>query len=465
MTDPTQQLKSPWPWWLSSPGGGLRYKTYARAYALATALRLTLPDAMQASWLAPVSLHWLGVLLLLANGCLAGWIACAVGALLPILLLQDQLTQSGYLLACALAACACFVGDRKGDRLDAALPVAVRFVTLAVYGLAALHKLNRDFFDPAFSCANGGLRVLARSAEWIPSAVHDLAAAPGWPLLFVTVEMGLVLLLLVRPAIGVTAACAVHVPLTMIFAPGFAFTMMSGWVCFFRQSELRALARTLRRRAPTILLGGANPAVGGRLLLFPGRWQSDPDWCIKEALLWLVLAWLLETVTTRWRGGLFVGRGVWLEGGPRGIAATVVTLFVLNGLTPYLGLQFHRTGAMLSNLRIDAGCHNSLLFPESLRGHDPYVRVEHIEFAAGRAEPNVSALVGARLWSPEALYRARQRWCARHPEALPVLLRFHDEELEVGNLCVEWPLDRPWLGGMRRFQSNLTRACPQRCVH
>ena len=91
------------------------------------------------------------------------------------------------------------------------------------------------------------------------------------------------------PAIGVTAACAVHVPLTMIFAPGFAFTMMSGWVCFFRQSELRALARTLRRRAPTILLGGAIPAVGGRLLLFPGRWQSDPDWCIKEALLWLVL--------------------------------------------------------------------------------------------------------------------------------------------------------------------------------
>ena len=44
-------------------------------------------------------------------------------------------------------------------------------------------------------------------------------------------------------------------------------------------------------------------------------------------------------------------------------------------LTPYVGIQFQHTAAMLSNLRVDNGCHNSLLFPSSWIGQDTYLRI------------------------------------------------------------------------------------------
>jgi hypothetical protein len=451
--------------WLGAPSSGLRYRSYARGYAIACALRLTLPDAMQSSWLWTSLLHWLGVVLLLANGCMAGWAACAVATLLPIVLLQDQLTQSGYLFACALAAVV--IGARTKDRnakLDDALPHAVRLLTVLVYAMAALHKLNRDFFDVTVSCANVGLGVLATGAEtWLSPSVAGSFASPWWPRAFILAEMGIAALLLARPAIGVTVACAFHVPLTIIFAPGFAFTMMSGWLCFFDADELRALVRLARRRWWAIALVGGVPALLSRTLLFPGRWETDPDWCIKEVLLWMALAWMLEAVTARHRDGALVGRRAWHHAlspwAPRVIAA----LFVVNALTPYAGLQFHHTGAMLSNLRIDAGCSNSLLFPPP---PDPYVRVDAIHFAEGRAVSGVAERITARLWGPEAIDGARAHWCSLHPEPLRVVGSYRGVPFDEADIC---HATAPWspmgLRGMRRFQTNLTRACPQRCIH
>jgi hypothetical protein len=386
-----------------------------------------------------------------------------VGALVPLLFLEDQLTQSTILLAFAVAALLAYAGRTEGreQRMARGLPRAVRWITLSVYALAAVHKLNRDFFDPAVSCANGGLRLLA----------GDAAPLLGWsgvPVAYVAIELGLALVLLWRPAIGVAFAAWMHLPLTIIFAPSFAFTMMSGWLSFLREDELRALWVTLRRRWWVVLIGGGVPAALSRAAFFPGRWQTDPDWCIKEVLLWLVAAWLLEAVTSRWRGGLFRGRGPWNEAAPASLrVALLACAFVLHGLTPYLGVQFHHTGAMLSNLRIDRGCHNSLLFPEALRASDPYVRIDEVAFAPHRAGPAIRAAALARLWSLDALWRERARWCAVHREPLPLAGSYRGEPFEAADFCADdgWSLPRPWLTGMRRFQVNLSRDCPQACVH
>jgi hypothetical protein len=142
----------------------------------------------------------------------------------------------------------------------------------------------------------------------------------------------------------------------------------------------------------------------------------------------------------------------------------VVGAFVANGLTPYFGAQFHHTAAMLSNLRIDEGCHNSLLFPEAL-ATDPYVRLDALEVAPHRADEQTLAAITERLWDVRALYLARQSWCRVHTEPLPARGTYRGRPFATDDICAEWPLPSPALAGFRRFQINLKRACPIRCLH
>jgi hypothetical protein len=470
--DAVPDLRRTPPWWLARPSDGLVFSVYARAYGVATLLRLTLPDAMQWSWL-PVSILWgAGAIVLLANGSLLGWLLCATGALSAIVALQDQLTQSAYLLACAIAAMAWIAGPShdRDARVERGLPATVRVLTVLVYLLAGFHKLNADFLDPAVSCANGGLRALASHGQQGSLLPDAWLTHPAWPRIFLALELGLPALALWRPGYAVVAMAAFHLPLTIIFAPGFAFTMMSGWICLLGEARLRALGRTLRSRWTIVVMAGLVPAAVSAVLFFPGRWRTDPDWRLKEVLLWCVFVALAWTAASQ--RASFGGRDVWKASNRRRAGALPITallagLFVLHGLTPYLGLGFHRTGAMLSNLRIDDGCDNHLIMPPSLRLSDPYVRVEDIHFAPGRAAPGFEDEVKGRLWSSTALWRARDHWCSKHAEPLPVTLIHHGARRVIADFCAPagWPWPRPWLPGMRRFQVNLTTSCPQACVH
>jgi hypothetical protein len=452
---------------------------YARAYGLASLARLSLPDAMQTSWLPVALLHLLGAMMLLFNGCMAGWLLCLVATGSGILWLGDQLTQSAYLFFCALAALACSMAARRGRPgfLRDGLPLAVRVISIAVYACAAVHKLNRGFVDPTVSCANGGLQLLIRRgrlAEYGDTIGAALAFdSAAWPILYIGIELGVVVLLLCRPAWGVLWAAAMHLPLTIIFAPSFALVMASGWVCFFSEAEHQALAVSLRRRWLAISLFAGTGWVASQLLFFSGRWDTDPDWRIKEALVWLLLAWLVVALfRPRDSHGqsLFSGRGVWREPTPlpeRWWAAVMGVLVVFNGITPYLGLQLHRTGAMLSNLRIDTGCQNSLLFPDALRVSDPYVRIDTIRFAAGRATSTSAAYITSRLWSVAGLHRARTRWCGKHPEPIALGGSHAGQSFAIDHFCAPegWPWGEVRLQHMRRFQRNLRRKCAQRCIH
>ncbi|HHH28607.1 MAG TPA: hypothetical protein ENK57_09715 [Polyangiaceae bacterium] len=456
------------PWWVARPSDDRLFIVYARAYAVATILRLTLPDAMQTSWLPATVTQSVGALVLAATGGLLGWVLCASGGLGAIAFLEDQLTQSAYLLACALAAIGCFLGPAsgRGDRMGRGLPQTVRVLTVLVYLLAGFHKLNADFLNPAVSCANAGLRALATHGQRSPLLPEMVLSWPHWPKLFLAAELGLPWLVLWRPRPAVVALAAFHLPLTIIFAPSFAITMMTGWICLLGERGITAVASTLRKKWPTIVGVGLIPAIASTWTFFPARTASDPDWRVKEALLWCVFVAL---VAAWWQHrDVFADRDPWRGPNPaRSVTGIFALAFCLHGLTPYLGLGFHRTGAMLSNLRIDRGCENHLLIPASIRLADPYIVIEEIRFAPERAVPGFEEDVETRLWSMAALWRARAHWCAKHPEPLPIAATHGGRRYDIANLCAPdgWPWSEPLLPHHRRFQVNLTARCPEACIH
>ena len=464
---------SPWPRLaivFGRPSLSPRYLLYCRLFAFAMATHLVLPDALQDDWLVPDAAAWLGALLLFADGCIAGWVLCAAGLAAPLLLLGDQLTQSVYLLGCSLAAIACWLGGAAGRdlRLSRTLPLAVRCQTLLVYSLSALHKLNRDFLDPEVSCASIGARTLG--GNWGFDFLASSSLGPVWPVLYLVAEGAVVLLLVVRPAFGIVLALAMHVPLTIVFAPAFAIMMLSGMSAFLTEADVAHLASTMRRRPVAILGLGALLGGGSFVLYLRHHSVVYPFWSFKEALLWLGIVWMLAAILTRRTAPVPVLErfGAWREPATRPhrtIVVVLVAMAVANGLTPYLGLQFHHTGAMLSNLRVDRGCWNSLLFPESLRVVDPYVRIDRVR--AGGGQRAFEEGLRSRLWSPLSLAELREASCPSMPRPVLVEGRYRGRRFSIRDLCADEPLPfgRALLPRYRAFQSNLDRTCPQACIH
>lgn len=436
-----------------------RYRFFARAWALSALAHLTLPDALQWSWLVPDLFLGAGALGLAvrpqmppAAWGIACWSAAVVGLAWPLLLEGDQLTQSGYMLAGALAAIAC---GRPDD--DRALALAIRVLTTLVYGAAFFHKINADFFDPAVSCATGGMHVLA--ANWsLPLAPAALDSV--WPALFLGTEGLLVALFIARPRWAIALALVMHIPLTIIFAPSFGWVMASGWVCFLREAELQRIAHVWRRRWRAILALGLTLGFASAALYFRDHWVPYPLWQIKELGLWV----LLVAYGFSLRGG--ADRGAWSEAGPRGpraVAWALCALFCFNALTPYLGIQFHHAGAMLSNLRVDRGCWNHLLIPEAIRVREPYVRVDDVDIGGAIAGPGeLTEHLRVRLWHPADLRAATQRYCDAGAGPLRLGGRFGEIAWTTRDACVALPIPSQRAG---LFQTNLERECPQRCLH
>ena len=445
-----------------------RYIVYCRAYAVASAIHLTLPDALDdPRWWPANAAYWLGALLVAARGNAAGWMLCAIGLVVPLLLYEDQLTQSVYLLACALGALACFPGraSSRAERLSLGLPAIVRVLTVGTYALAAFHKLNRDFLDPGVSCANAGVAVLADN--WAVDALASPALAPIWPHVFLLAEAAVVVLLVVRPAWGMLVALLMHIPLTIVFAPSFAFVMISGWTCLLTERDLAHLAETLRAKLRAIVGIGLALGVASFVLYLQRHWVVYAFWSIKEAILWVGLVWLCFAIARR-ETGVLTWWSAWNERPPpasRRATAIAAALFVAHGLLPYTGLKLHHAGAMLSNLRIDRGCWNHLIVPESIRAVEPYVRIDEAEpgQVAGRDELRAQILGG--LYGLAQLRHASRSWCAQGAGPLRVAGTYEGRAFRAADLCSEWPLPEPALPGLRRYQANLARDCPQHCIH
>lgn len=399
-------------------------------------MHLTLPDFEQDGWLIPALIEAAGALWLLVRPSRMGFAICAVGTLWPLLFGRDVLTQSALLTIWAL------IGATGGDRrLD-----AIRVTTAATYAFAALHKLNTAFFDPATSC---GHHAWAQIAERYP--LPDLGAMPWMPYFIVAIEVALAVGIWRRAPWVWPLGIAFHVPLTVTLAPAFGAVMIAGWAS---ATSARQWVRWRRSWGPSLLIGAV--IAGGLEAVFAAR--IEPVNVIK-----VMAAGALLVASLR----------AWQRPGQRrpigAFAWVCLGLWSFNCLTPYLGVQYQHSAAMLSNLRIDAGCHNSLVIPESVRLVEPYIRIDEAQFADGIRAARVARLKGT-LWNLPALATMHRNWCI--PENRPIRLGgvWRGESFVIKDLCDDgWQAEIPgaegaWLG-CQRFQKNLIRACPAACVH
>ncbi|MEM9864150.1 MAG: hypothetical protein AAF938_21300 [Myxococcota bacterium] len=452
------------------------YRVWTLGWSLAIAAHLALPDARQDGWLIPnIALGGATLLLVVRRRHealdRALWLVACGGLVAPLLFFADALSQSVYLAFGAASA--------------ALLPSAthlqsVRGLTAAMYGAAFFHKLNADFLNGAVSCATGGITLFGENYGVDLSALTGGSLANVWPVLFLSAEASVALLLLRRPMAGIALAALLHVPLTIIFAPAFAWVMASGWTAFFSAELLQELRAFVAHRGRLLALVGAGFGVTSAALYFRVHESAYPAWQLGEFGWWIVAAVVGSFAFTKRRYRPPASR-------MRPVSRLIVALFVLNAATPYTGLQFHHAGAMLSNLRIDEGCWNHLLVPEAVRIREPYVRVEEASLTGDvddfdarvrsdsgeRASLEIADLTPfeTRLFDPAGLHAAvaercerLARFAARGAPALGLGLSFNagSGAVNVPNACEDLPLDPGQPGA---FQTNLQRSCPQACVH
>ncbi len=453
--------------WLARPQPSLRYRVYCAAFAVGALAHLTLPDAWQDGWLVPDACLLVGALIVALGGGLLGWLLCFVGVAAPLLLLADQLTQSAYMLLCIVAALGCFLGrpETRAARLDRAFFFAVRLLTVGTYAIAAFHKVNRDFLDPAVSCASGGMGILAEN--WSIPALASPSLAPLWAPLFLSAEVSVAILWIVRPGLALVLALLVHIPLTVIFAPAFAFVMIPGWLSFLTDEDLRHFGRVWQRHHVLVLSIGLALGATSLGLYFRHHWIAYWLWFAKEIALYIALAFAVVAFVRR-PAGVFRWLGAWREGWPRrrgAFAITLLCLWIVNGMTPYLGIQYHHAAAMLSNLRVDPGCWNSLIVPESVRIEHPFIRIERAQSGAKRGAAVLEADLTDTLWTPDTLWHALRHWCPEGAGPLRVRARTDHGTVDVADLCRTFPFGRPLVPGWARFEHNLSPSCPQRCIH
>jgi hypothetical protein len=454
-------------------------------FIIGSVSHLLLGDAWQGEWLMANLIYVAGLVLLAWRGAVAGWMLCAIGLLAPLLFMRDILTQSMIMLFWSLVACVGLGYDayQRGEQDPSKRPDdgglgewvmldAFRGITIATYLLAAFHKFNHDFLNPTFSCANYGL------VELVDYWGFSEAIIPGWlaaaaPALVLAAEVSIPMLHLVgRRHLAWLVAVLFHIPLTLTMAPAFAYVMFAGHAAFLTSGDLRRIRDAARSK---YILAAALGAVFTAASIWLHGEARDWTFVVREWWIWTLAVGLLA-VFPLW------SRQIWRPGdeqpaSPSGRArmwaGVAIALFVLNGLTPYLGIQYQHAGAMVSNLRIDKGCWNHVVVPEQVRLTDDYIRVDEVYFGAPGRNDEYEDIVVRQLWSPPQIRQMRRNWC--HPDARPFYLRgeFRGRDFLIEDLCDGKPL--PFedagmfgvevFGDYLRFQKNLERECPQACIH
>lgn len=465
----------------------LTFRTIRLFYFFAGLAHLWLADAWQMTWIPGNILFASGLLLLLFRPGALAFLLAALGKLLPLLFARDHLVQSLLLFLFASSG-ALFLGLRAylstwPDRLPIrpssygdvsphllAIFDTLKYLTAITYALAAFHKINRDFFTPEISCATHGINRLATyfhlpaydpGIEGLALAIFVIALEASIPLLY----------LLGRRRLAILAAVAFHLPLTLTMAPAFAFVMLVGHAAFFRPADILHLRNTFQRhRILLVLLPVATTAFTALMAAPIHDWTLLP----REFLLWFL-------------GYLFLFSGplpssptprapltLRIRTAPRLVALVFATGFLLTGLLPYTGLRFQHSGAMVSNLRIDEGCWNHLLIPEALRIHDPYIRVDDVYLGAPGRLPRYESIVLDQLWNPPMIRQMQKHWCRAETRPFYLAGSYKNRLFQIPDLCdLTQPLpfeDAGFFGPELfpehlRFQRNLPRQCPARCIH
>ena len=303
----------------------------------------------------------------------------------------------------------------------------ISLLTASTYLLAIIHKLNTDFLYSNNSCAIHGLEIsfglVPKTLDLAPFIEMALIYVTKYPYIASSIVLGLELtlaLLCIRSSRYVWLVGFIfHLPLTLTIAPSFGSVMAVGWGAGILAEELQA-KRSVKKRNHRYFIR----------LLAPFIYQK--------------------------RLKLF--------------ALIILIFYGLHGLlSPYYGIEVQHSAAMLSNLRIDPKCSNSLLF--SKPSYDPYIYIDEIKF--GQKERLVrQQKVLDGLWNLAALEQMKKNWCI--PEQRPLYLKgiYGGIPFNIGDLCADHSLfeikkqsSLSIFTGWQRFQKNLQIDCQQACVH
>ena len=304
--------------------------------------------------------------------------------------------------------------ERFRQEVEWSVTRVFRVMAVTTLGLAALHKLNSDFFNPAVSCMN----LRGRLHDWwgVPAALTDWLGPAG----IVAMEGGFCLLLVVFPPLGVLMVSLLLFEFGSIGAPPFAAIVATTALAWLSPRDFRALSAARRGAfgAWVVLVAGAW-AFAARA--FHGSYPLLPISLFHAQVLGvIVIAAVALRARLRGRFSSVGSEHADREGAnPSGRALIyVLTLAaLLNGITPYLGLKFEYSFAMLSNLRVDDDRWNSLIFPRWMRitAHDPFIHISKVVYrklATGKRYDS-GGILDPALYSPlmvkYAIQRALQR--------------------------------------------------------
>lgn len=267
----------------------------------------------------------------------------------------------------------------------------LRLEVLAMYFFVVLHKLNEDYFNPAYSCATGLYATIVRDHPYFPSgawtdplciygAIGAEAAIPLLLLFRVTrlwgVGLGLLFHLLLSPHENpfIYSFSALLYAVYFLFLPR---DVLAGMVAIWG----RLLSRLRDRWWLFALAAGLSGATIITLRLLAPEFVKQTR-LIDHAHVYVAagvrLAWYLIALFNLYA----FGRAVWLCRGPnqrtadrasapeplfRPAFTTPLLIFpllvVFNGFCPYLGLKTESAFAMYANLRTEGSRNNHLFMP------------------------------------------------------------------------------------------------------
>jgi hypothetical protein len=270
-------------------------------------------------------------------------------------------------------------GDRTRDDLDELHARVFRIVLVTTLGFAGLHKLNADFFGPRSCIELAGLLGEHWPLPWSPPQPSPAA--------IVGLELLAAAMLLVYPRVGILLVLVVVAGLGHIGPAAFAATCTVLSLAFLDRGDLVHVQRAVARHWGSVLAVVTAVLIGSASV-----YRGSPNWlryAMLEVLLIVAAGLTLAAAAPRIRALVRRPRLArlrpallrWQRRAPSqplpGLTSWLVLLLVVNGMTPYLGVKYRLSVAMLSNLRVDEERWNSYVVPEAvrLREHTPHTVV------------------------------------------------------------------------------------------
>jgi len=411
-----------------------------RLFAFLWAVAHGYHEAKWSHWLSTPSDFALGVaiaLVLLRPGALWRLTLLAVLQLVNVAWLLPDIPNHWLIVSFANLALLVAVSEAKwaaaGSRVDPArvwrnFAPAARATVIVVYGWAAFHKLNTDWFDPAVSCATVLMDDWARLFPVMP---HNAGVYALMPWIAVAIEAAIPALLLSRRgrvaglglalvfhfALGVPRFfnfSAIMLALFLSFAPVDFARMAAAW------SKENGVAARIRR----LLLGRSRRVfdvavyvvlvLAAAVVFVTSPWThsgsvpllvrevtsgSRTMWSYLFQVLWFpyyVGAMALFAVVWR-RTQPDVRGAAELLHAPSRVFLIVPLLALLNGTLPYGGIKTEGAFAMFSNLRTEGDHPNHYLVRASA---DPFGLQSDLVRIVGSDDPELSKLAARGLSIP-----------------------------------------------------------------